>query len=106
MKNTKIKVITADEARALIADKTSGHPHIAAFAARMFDEIRAQAKIGKETLYLNLVDYSLHLNFSLSKAGYLYTMEGLEIYAENAGYSTRRICQNGEYLLRISWAEN
>lgn len=98
--------ITADEARALSKSagciSTNSQPYI----ARMFDDIRKCAKIGKTKIFVDLVEYSYHFNQSLTHPSYIHLMENMEISAENAGFCHRRILQKGEYLFEVSWAEN
>ena len=98
--------ITADEARALSKNAGCVSINTQPYIARMFDDIRKQAKIGKTKILIDLIEYSYHFNQSLTHPSYLRLMENMEIYAENVGFSHRRILQNGEYLFEISWAEN
>ena len=98
--------ITADEARAF--SKSAGCVSIKSqpYIARMFDEIRKQAKIGKTQAFIDLIEYSFHFNQSLTHPSYMRLMENMEIAAQNQGFATHRLCQKGEYVFVVSWAEN
>ena len=97
--------ITANEARALSKNAGCTDLNSQLYVTRMFDEIRTQAKIGKNKIFIDLVEYSYHFNQSLTHPSYMRLMENMEVYAENAGFTCRRILQKGEYLFLVSWAE-
>ena len=97
--------ITADEARAL--SKSNGCVSITSqpYIAHMFDEIRKQAKTGRTKAFIDLIEYSFHFNQSLTHPSYIHLMESMEIAAQNQGFATHRVCQKGEYVFVVSWAE-
>lgn len=99
------EVITADEARALSKGAGCISINTQPYIARMFDDIRIHAKMGKTKMFVDLIEYAYRFNQSLTHPSYIRLMENMETYADNAGFAHKRILQRGEYLLEISWAE-
>lgn len=97
--------ITANEARALSKSAGCTDLNSQPYITRMFEEIRKQAKIGKTKMFVDLVEYAYHFNQSLTHPAYIHLMENMEMYAESAGFTCKRLLQKGEYLFIISWAE-
>lgn len=98
--------IAANEARALSKEAGCVSINTQPYIARMFDDVRKYAKIGKTKMFVDLIEYAYHFNQSLTHPSYMKLMESMEVYAEQAGFAHRRVLQHGEYLLEISWAEN
>ena len=99
------ETITADEARALSKGAGCVSMNTQPYIARMFDDIRRHAKMGKTKMFVDLIEYAYRFNQSLTHPSYIRLMENMEMYADNSGFAHKRILQRGEYLLEISWAE-
>lgn len=97
--------ITANEARALSKGAGCVSMNTQPYLARMFDDIRIHAKMGKTKMFVDLIEYAYRFNQSLTHPSYIKLMENMEAYAERAGFAHKRILQRDEYLLEISWAE-
>lgn len=97
--------ITADEARALSKNAGCVNINPQPYIERMFGDIRIHAKAGRTKILVDLVEYSFHFNQSLTHPSYMHLMETMQCAAENQGFATWRLCQKGEYVFVVSWAE-
>ena len=102
-----LRPITIEEAQAFVArakSKTTDFDR--PYVQRMFDEIRQEAKAGRERLFIDIIQYAYDFNQSWSKAEYSKLLEALRTEARNRGFHTRTIYCNGECAIVVSWAEN
>ena len=72
---------------------------------RMFNTIEAAANVGKNYIMVDLIEYSYYLNMSLTNTALKHLMGVLMSAARRKGFICTTILCEGEYLFKVSWAE-
>ena len=99
------KAFSASVARTLAQEANIKHFSCTPFFDLMYDDIRQAAKDGKSKIWIDILQYEYVLNKSLAYVSRLHLLNNIETEAKKQGYTTKRICDSGEFVLEVSWAE-
>jgi 23S rRNA U2552 (ribose-2'-O)-methylase RlmE/FtsJ len=76
------------------------------YIQRMSEQIRIAAKEGRDSIIVDVIEYSYHLNLSLNHSAFSHLMHIMMNVAQRHRFKCEEIICDGEYAFKISWAEN